>query len=193
MLYEEGCFFKAHRDSEKEDGMFGTLIIQLPSVFKGSHLIVRHGSKTLTVDFDNNRAPHEVVYAAHYADCEHEITPLISGYRLALIYNLVWTATSDPPSLEAHLRNEKVLMSLLKQIDAERKGVFGWALEHKYSNNSLEQGVKALKGTDRFVGLALKNANALLDKQSRFTFYIAEIEREVEENGYDSDGKLEVS
>ena len=192
LLYEEGCHFKAHRDSEKEEGMFGTLIIQLPSVFKGSHLIVRHGSKTVTVEFDNERSPHEVVYAAHYADCEHEITPLISGYRLALIYNLVWTATSDPPSLDVHLRKERVLMSLLQQIDAEKKSVFGWALEHKYSNNSLGHGVKALKGTDRFVGLALKNANALLDKHSRFTFYIVEIEREVMEQGYSEYGKFGV-
>ncbi|CAB9518765.1 expressed unknown protein [Seminavis robusta] len=33
LLYETGGFFKKHRDTEKEDGMFATLVIQLPSVF----------------------------------------------------------------------------------------------------------------------------------------------------------------
>ena len=30
VLYKERGHFKAHRDTEKEPGMFGTLIIQLP-------------------------------------------------------------------------------------------------------------------------------------------------------------------
>ena len=94
LLYEVGGFFKAHRDSEKEEVMLGTLIVQLPSVF-----IVRHGSATKTVEFDNERSPDEIIYAEHYSDCEHEITLLLSGHRLALIYNLVWKATGDLPSM----------------------------------------------------------------------------------------------
>ena len=39
LLYEEGGHFKPHTDSEKEDGMFGTLIVQLPSLFKGNFVI----------------------------------------------------------------------------------------------------------------------------------------------------------
>lgn len=132
LLYEEGGFFKPHCDSEKEDGMFGTLIVQFPSIFKGNHLIVRHNKETKTVEFDNNRSPYEVVYAAHYSDCEHEITPLESGYRLALIYNLVWTGDVEGPSLVASAREESILTSLLKQHEVEKKGVFGWALEHRY-------------------------------------------------------------
>ena len=31
LLYEPGGFFKKHRDTEKAEGMFGTLVIQLPS------------------------------------------------------------------------------------------------------------------------------------------------------------------
>ena len=56
LLYEEGGFFKLHHDSEKEEGMFGTLIVQLPSIF-----IVQHGSATKTVEFDNERSPHEII------------------------------------------------------------------------------------------------------------------------------------
>lgn len=33
--YEEGGFFQEHRDTEKENGMFATLVIILPSEFEG--------------------------------------------------------------------------------------------------------------------------------------------------------------
>lgn len=39
LLYEPGSFFTPHRDSEKEDGMFATLSIVLPSGHKGGELL----------------------------------------------------------------------------------------------------------------------------------------------------------
>ena len=41
LIYEKGDFFLSHRDSEKEKGMFGTLIIGLPSPHRGGELLVR--------------------------------------------------------------------------------------------------------------------------------------------------------
>ena len=127
-----------------------------------------------------------MVYAAHYSDCEHEVTPLTSGYRLALIYSLVWTGETQRPSLDSNARNEKVLESLLKQHETNKKGIFGWDLEHMYSEEALKKGVAALKGTDRFVGQALHNANGNLEEKLKFTFYVAEIERTIDE--YDTGG-----
>jgi hypothetical protein len=37
---QQGCFFRRHRDNERLDGCFGTLVIQLPSVFQGAELTV---------------------------------------------------------------------------------------------------------------------------------------------------------
>ena len=34
VLYEAGSFFVPHRDTEKADGMFGTMVIVLPSIYK---------------------------------------------------------------------------------------------------------------------------------------------------------------
>ena len=34
LLYEEGGHFTKHRDTEKEPGMFGTLVIQFPSLYE---------------------------------------------------------------------------------------------------------------------------------------------------------------
>ena len=69
-----------------------------------------------TVDFGCDDAEFSTLYAAHYADCEHEVTPLIEGYRLALIYNLVWTAPSEPPSLKQSAKMIQKLSTLLKEV-----------------------------------------------------------------------------
>jgi hypothetical protein len=44
LLYKQGGHFKKHRDTEKEKGMFGTLIIQLPSIYTGGELMVYDNS-----------------------------------------------------------------------------------------------------------------------------------------------------
>ena len=88
---------------------------------------------------------------------------------------------------DSNTRNKKVnekVESLLRQHETNKKGIFGWALEHMYSEEALKKGVAALKGTDRFVGQALHNANGNLEE--KFTFYIAEIERTTDE--YDVGG-----
>lgn len=48
LLYESGGFFKQHRDTEKSDGMFATLVIVLPSEFEGGEVVVEHDGETVT-------------------------------------------------------------------------------------------------------------------------------------------------
>jgi hypothetical protein len=43
LIYETGDFFLPHKDSEKEKGMFGTLVIGLPSKHMGGELVVSFG------------------------------------------------------------------------------------------------------------------------------------------------------
>lgn len=38
--YETGGHFEAHQDTEKEEGMFGTLVVQVPSTFTGGYVTV---------------------------------------------------------------------------------------------------------------------------------------------------------
>jgi hypothetical protein len=75
--------------------MFGTLIIQLPSVHSGGELIVyeNNGRSKKVIDFGqkDGKSEFSVYFAAHYADLEHEILEVKSGYRLALVYSLCWT------------------------------------------------------------------------------------------------------
>jgi predicted 2-oxoglutarate/Fe(II)-dependent dioxygenase YbiX len=87
LVYETGGFFVNHRDTEKSDGMFATLIIALPSVYTGGALRVEHAGQSVLLDLHSSD-PAELIYAAFYADCVHEVLPVTSGCRLVLVYNL---------------------------------------------------------------------------------------------------------
>jgi hypothetical protein len=45
LLYEKGAMFKPHADSEKVNGMFGTLVISLPSAHFGGSVVLSHNGK----------------------------------------------------------------------------------------------------------------------------------------------------
>ena len=129
LLYEKGGHFKPHRDSEKQDGMFATLVLQLPSIFKGNHFIINHGDKTKMIELDQDKSKYEMLYVAHYADCEHEVLPLESGYRLALVYNLIWTGSTKLPSFDKNNEIIEELSILLSEvsffiISADKKFIF---------------------------------------------------------------------
>jgi hypothetical protein len=51
LVYEKGDFFLTHKDSEKEKGMFGTLVISLPSKHKGAELLVRFEGEEKSIDY----------------------------------------------------------------------------------------------------------------------------------------------
>ena len=89
LIYEKGDFFLPHKDSEKEKGMFGTLVISLPSKHTGGELVVSFEGVKEVADFAEDSGDYKINYAAFYADCDHEIKPLTSGYRICLVYNLV--------------------------------------------------------------------------------------------------------
>lgn len=156
LIYEQGDFFLPHKDSEKEKGMFGTLIVGLPSAHKGGELIINFDGRSSTVDF-SEAGNYTLPFTAFFADCEHEVKPITSGYRICLVYNLISSgAGSGIKSPEyGHLQQEMV--ALLKSgesaFDNMPKAVL---LSHEYTpaNFSLE----SLKGHDKPRTKALLNA-----------------------------------
>ena len=97
LVYESGDFFLPHKDSEKEAGMFGTLVVGLPGAHTGGVLCVRFDGKEKRIDFSGPASSYRIPFAAFYADCEHEIEPVTSGYRVCLVYNLVHQSKSARP------------------------------------------------------------------------------------------------
>jgi 2OG-Fe(II) oxygenase superfamily len=114
LLYETGGHFTPHRDIEKENGMFGTLVVQLPCRFTGGALTVKHNSESKTFEL-SDKCEDTMKYIAFYADCEHQLHPITSGVRLCLVFNLVAvppkmdvsTMSSLPTSHSNNLMTEK--------------------------------------------------------------------------------------
>jgi predicted 2-oxoglutarate/Fe(II)-dependent dioxygenase YbiX len=96
LVYERGDFFREHCDTEKVPGMFATLVIVLPAEHEGGELVIRHEGREVTVDLSGPDLGL-ARWAAFYTDCQHEIMPLRSGHRVALIYNLVRPSASGRP------------------------------------------------------------------------------------------------
>ena len=151
LVYDEGSFFTTHRDTEKAQGMFATLVVVLPSVYTGGELIVRHLDRQIQFDLRCSD-PSEAAFAAFYADCAHEVLPVLSGCRLTLIYNLLLRDRSRVPKPPSHTRETAQLATLLRewrsgqQTTADAPGKLIYPLEHAYTQAGLA--FASLKGAD---------------------------------------------
>jgi 2OG-Fe(II) oxygenase superfamily len=157
LLYEAGGHFAPHRDTEKEDGMFGTLIIQLPSAFTGGAISFEHSGETKMFALSEG-SDSSFHYVAFYADCQHQLHTVESGVRLTLVYNLVATPTKDLPSPSFSLEPLAKIRYIAKAWKAEAGAPehLGYQLEHSYTPTSF--GVASLKGRDEIVLGKLLNA-----------------------------------
>ena len=100
LLYEEGGHFTPHTDTEKDEGMFASLVIQLPSSFKGGDVRVSHQGKTMTLE-SSVGCNRLLKYSAFYSDCMHELLPVTEGWRMCLVYNVVCSSPEEAPDLKA--------------------------------------------------------------------------------------------
>lgn len=142
LVYDTGGFFLAHRDTEKERGMFATLVIVLPSAHRGGELVIRQGGREAIIDMSRAEFS-EVSFAAFYADCEHEVRPVKEGNRVCLVYNLIQRRgpggkgeSIEAPNYEKQIAAAaKLLQQKFTEPDAPAK--LCWLLEHQYSPDGL--------------------------------------------------------
>jgi len=157
LLYEPGSFFLPHRDGEKLDRMVATLVIVLPSSFRGGELVVRHEGQEQTFDFGAaEHNPFHTYFVAFYADCEHEVRPLQEGNRLCLVYNL--TLAKAKKVLTAPRTADRIdeVAAVLRSWPAEGPRKLAVPLEHQYTQGGLVW--DALKGLDRTKARVLNEA-----------------------------------
>jgi predicted 2-oxoglutarate/Fe(II)-dependent dioxygenase YbiX len=171
LVYDKGSFFVQHRDTEKAAGMFATLVIVLPSNYKGGELIIHHGDQVVTLDMRRDE-PSELAFAAFYADCVHEVQPITQGCRLTLIYNLLRKDEKALPRPPNYQREQQQITMLLRhwanalvsgaKVKASDEKDYSssllpekliYLLEHAYTPEGL--GFDALKNTDSAIADAL--------------------------------------
>ncbi|KAA1116045.1 hypothetical protein PGTUg99_033579 [Puccinia graminis f. sp. tritici] len=195
LIYERGAMFKPHTDTEKTPGMFGTLIICLPSAHTGGEVVARHNGESMILKTSDAIQS----FACWYSDVSHEVLPVHSGYRCVLTYNLAtWP---DQPRPAASTRDSQVfpLRETLQRWIAESANSnptdtpshLYHALDHEYTEASIS--FAALKAKDAARVQALKNLTselpfeiflALLEKKE-----MGDVEHDWSRGGYDGWGR----
>lgn len=111
LVYEPGQFFSAHQDSEKSSQMVGTLTVTLPSTHRGGTAVIEHHGEKVTYR-TTSRSERDLTFVAFYSDCHHEVRPIEKGFRVVLVYNLLWDGpahrlegASDERSVETLIRS----------------------------------------------------------------------------------------
>ncbi|KAI0806600.1 hypothetical protein C8Q74DRAFT_1223153 [Fomes fomentarius] len=147
-VYGEGAFFKPHQDTPLSDKMFGSLVVVFPTEHSGGALVLRHHGKEWTFDSGEilANAPNSIGYAAFFSDVEHEVTPVLSGHRVTITYNLFWADTDVAPVstipravnvLQPQNASTTSIESALKAVLSDQAflpagGTLGFGLRHTY-------------------------------------------------------------
>lgn len=145
LLYTEGDFFLPHRDTEKEDRMFGTMVVALPSVHTGGDLMIKHDDQTEKISFSSRKYQYKAGYAAFYADCEHEVKKIKKGARICLIYNLKMEDCIVQPDLQSLNYQSVQAEALLRKSKMKTDKAF-LLLKHQYTEKNFSK--NALKNSD---------------------------------------------
>src|SRR4051794_17970013 len=150
LVYGKGQFFLPHQDSEKDDAMVGTLVVSLPSAHTGGELVIDHAGQSNAY----RASKEELTFVAFYADCRHQVTPVRSGYRVTLTFNLLAAAETPAPEedpatelvhcLTEHFATPATLRYGSRDLGPPNRLVF--LLDHEYTQRGLNW--RRLKGAD---------------------------------------------
>ncbi|KAJ3957657.1 hypothetical protein N0V92_005758 [Colletotrichum tropicale] len=180
LIYEKGAMFKAHVEyavpvepTEKIPGMFGTMVVCLPSPHEGGEVVAQHCGETKTLKTSKYR---EGSVAVWYSDVSHEVLPVTWGHRVVLTYNLTLDPSRSLPS--AGLRRaetQKLRHSLRKWLNGSVPGKSDtdhlyYRLDHEYTESNIS--MAALKGRDYAVVQTLDDLSTELE----FDVFLAALE-----------------
>ncbi|WP_406172306.1 2OG-Fe(II) oxygenase [Streptomyces sp. NBC_00996] len=161
LVYGKGQFFLPHQDSEKDDAMVGTLVLSLPSAHTGGELVIEHGGHQCAY----RASKTDLTLVAFYADCRHQVTPVRTGYRVTLTFNLL----AEPgTSAEASGPLAELAHSLGRHFGSPAKPRYGtreldpptrlvYLLDHEYTQRGLSW--ERLKGADAARAALLRAAS----------------------------------
>jgi hypothetical protein len=165
LVYEPNQFFLKHQDTEKTDEMIGTLVVTLPSSYTGGELMIGRGE-----DWKAYRGSRDALsLVAFYADRQHEVLKLKSGYRITLTYNLMLRGGTTPRA-EGDAGTVAELAGLLREhfaapattswggLRADPPPRLVYLLDHEYTPRALNW--TRMKGDARRVPLLREAAKA---------------------------------
>ncbi|OAV95941.1 hypothetical protein PTTG_26514 [Puccinia triticina 1-1 BBBD Race 1] len=160
--------------TEKTPGMFGTMIICLPSAHTGGEVVARHNGEVMVLSTSD--APQS--FACWYSDVSHEVLPVQSGYRCVLTYNLAtWPDQTRPAAGALGLQKEPLKNALQRWLrDLSNNNApshLYHTLDHEYTEASVS--LNALKAKDS----ARVHALQQLTRELPFEIFLVLLEKEL--------------
>ncbi|MCB9585280.1 MAG: hypothetical protein H6718_07775 [Polyangiaceae bacterium] len=179
-VYRHGGHFVAHKDTPRDPGVLGTLVVCLPLHFSGGRLIIGQESTT-TFDWQTRAyfgsSPIadglRVRWAAFFGDVDHRIETVTSGIRATLTYELRRAQDSRDVLPKNGGDPEAAFATALAEAIADPRFVpdgakLGIPCIHLYAVPTTEGGWPGmeslcdhLKGRDRGVAVALESVGLL--------------------------------
>ncbi|KAI0365143.1 hypothetical protein BV20DRAFT_954879, partial [Pilatotrama ljubarskyi] len=150
-VYGKNTFFKAHKDTPDSESMLSSLVIVLPTSHEGAASScgtrARSGLSDSSKIFSDlgTDATNHIAWIAFFGDVEHEVTPVVSGHRLTITYNLYFGEPLSgyclPKELSilqpARVRHPDIVSSLCALLDDStflpEIGKIGFGLRYQYS------------------------------------------------------------
>ncbi|KAF8530167.1 hypothetical protein BU17DRAFT_36246 [Hysterangium stoloniferum] len=104
-VYTSGGFFKAHRDTPRQGRHIGTLLVALPSSYKGGILRAAHEGEEIKFSWEDeiSESDHGISlpWAFIFSDVEHEVLPVTSGVRISLAFDIFASQGTHPTGYNA--------------------------------------------------------------------------------------------
>ncbi|KAK1862790.1 hypothetical protein I4F81_005357 [Pyropia yezoensis] len=177
VLYEVGGHFARHQDTQRSAGMFGTLVLVLPTAARhaGGVLEVSHQGDTRDVDsaamlypdIDGEGEEEEAAaapaacFVAFFADCYHRLRKVTAGRRFCLLFNLVRVESSPSAGrafgrADVHADRRARIGAAVRRWEALPDGntVLAVPLRHMYTKQGLA--FRNLKPEDAAVAKVLQ-------------------------------------
>jgi hypothetical protein len=157
LVYRKGDFFVTHKDTQRSETHFASLIVFLPSVYTGGELLVRHLDRehsffsSLSLTKEQGKPLH-CTWVAFFTDCNHEVLPMIDGCRIALAFNIHRKHRESPiPAIPTETADDKLGQHLYETFYAMKSNLIdhkklGYVLQHHYTKCGLH--FDNLKGND---------------------------------------------
>jgi hypothetical protein len=148
-VYEEGGFFKVHKDTPRSRHQFGSLVLCLPQSFTGGTLKLQHkGAEKRWTPLKNVEQEFSIQWMAFYSDVDHDVEPVKSGTRITLTYNLSGKKADEIPRNCLAPIDDELFKSMARLVGGQKfKGILGFPLKFVYTRVS----EAPLKGQDRIV------------------------------------------
>lgn len=138
----------------KAPGSFATILIVLPSPFKGGEVRLKHAGQTKGLDLSPSSA-YDISILAWYNDgVTPEIQPTTSGYLLALSYTIIHMSPNTPPPAIPRQKDMLPLYRCLQKwkydgyATTPQTPLLVYLLQGDYSRQELRKGVKCSGGLE---------------------------------------------